>query len=292
MADLSRIAATALLFLLAGCAPAGREASEGVALRIVTLAPHLAELAFAAGAGSRVVGVVEFSDYPAEVAELPRVGDAFRIDFEALAALSPDLVLAWPSGNSSELVSHLRHLGYRVAALEPEGLDSIPAQILRIGELAGTPDSAGASAAAFERRLTALRSRHAGASPVDVFYQVAARPLLTVNGQHIISDALSVCGGRNVFADLPSLTPAVSRESVIARRPQAIVTTWHPAAGQADASVEHTLEDWLRWTVIPAVADRQLFVIDADLLSRPTPRMLDGIDALCAYLERARQSTS
>lgn len=276
--------------LAAGCGgppPPAPQQSPAPA-RIVTLAPHLAELVHAAGAGDRLVGTVEFSDYPEAVLALPRVGDAFRVDLEALAGLRPDLVLYWPSGNARELPGRLAQLGYRAVGLEPDGLDSIAAQIRLIGALAGTEAVAQAAAAALTGELSRLRAAHAQARPVRVFYQVAARPLLTVNGRHIISDAIISCGGVNVFADLPELTPAVSVEAVLAEWPQAIVATWYPVPDEAPPPATVVLADWLRWPSVPAVAEGQLVAINADLLSRPTPRMLEGVAALCSGLERAR----
>jgi len=290
----ARILMVLLASLAAACseqpAPADGSgpATGGQRPRIVTLAPHLTELVFAAGAGGQLVGVVEYSDYPAAALALPRVGDAFRVDFETLATLAPDLVLGWPSGNSSGLLEHLRHLGYRVESLEPGGLDGIAAQIEVIGALAGTPAAAAAAAAAVRTELARLREAQAGASAVRVFYQVASRPLLTVNRRHIISEAMAVCGGTNVFADLPELAPSISAEAVIAARPEAIVATWHGPPGVSPPAAEEVLADWLRWTVLPAVGKGNLFLIDADLLSRATPRMLRGVEELCLALDQAR----
>lgn len=283
-----RLPALLLAVFMAGCGGAPPPPPDGVANRIVTLAPHLAELVHAAGAGDRLVGVAEFSDYPEPVLGVPRVGDAFRVDFESLAALHPDLVLYWPSGNARELGGRLAQLGYRAVGLEPAGLESIAAQIRVIGELAGTAAVAESAAAGFVAELEGLRQAHAGAPPLRVFYQVAARPLLTVNERHIISDAIGICGGVNVFAGLPELTPAVSVEAVLARVPEVIVTTWYPVPGQAAPQAQRVLADWLRWPVLPAVRNGNLVAINADLMSRPTPRMLAGIAALCAGLDRAR----
>jgi len=293
LAGLSLPAVRAALLILpgllaAGCGSTAQPPPAAAPARIVTLAPHLAELVHAAGAGDLLVGTVEFSDYPPAVLALPRVGDAFRVDLEALAALRPDLVLYWPSGNARELPGRLAQLGFSTVGLEPEGLDSIAGQILAIGELAGTTATAREAAAAVTGELAGLRAAHAKADPVRVFYQVAARPLLTVNGRHIISDAITSCGGINVFASLPELTPAVSLEAVLAESPGAIVTTWYPVPGQAPPRAAALLADWLRWPSLPAVGAGNLVAINADLLSRPTPRMLEGVAELCAGLERAR----
>lgn len=258
------------------------EPADGPARRIVTLSPHLAELAYTAGAGDRLAGVVEFSDFPAPVATLPRVGDAFRVDYEAVAAIAPDLVLAWTSGNPPETVERLRGLGYRVVSLEPERLDDIAAHVERIGALAGTSGTADRAAAAFRVRLAALAAGAAGAPPLRVFVQLAAEPWFTVTDRHFLGQGLRLCGGRNVFGELPGLTAIVSLEAIVEAAPQAIVAS-DMGAGRTAA-----LAGWSRWRDVPAVRAGALYAVDADLLSRPSVRILDGIAELCGLLADAR----
>ncbi len=249
-------------------------------LRIITLAPGLAELVYAAGAGEQLVGVVEYSDYPAAVLELPQVGDSFRVDYEVIRRLAPDVILSWESGNPREIVERLRVLGYRVEAFEPRSLDDIAAQVQRIGQLAGTQGVADAEAARFRRELADLRARFAAAAPVTVFYQVAANPYFTVGGSHVITELLQVCGGENVFADLPEVAPAVSLEAVLRRDPDVIVASSGSPGDWRDA--------WRRWPFVTAVARDALFTVDPDLLNRSTMRIVAGGRALCDALEQAR----
>lgn len=249
------------------------------AQRIVTLAPHLAELVYAAGAGERLVGTVEWSDYPPEAGTLPRVGDAFRLDLEALAALEPDLLLGWQGGNPDHLLEQLGQRGYRVVALAPQRLDDIGAQLVEIGRLAGTPGPAEAAAARFRAGLAALRAAQAGKSRVRVFYQVSWRPLYTVGGRQLISEVLALCGGHNIFADLGELAPAVSMEAVIARDPEVILAA---EVQQAE------LTEWRRWPAVTAVARGHLYAVDGDLVVRPSPRILEGTRQVCERLDRAR----
>lgn len=279
--------ALALVVAVGACAPQPppqAPAGDGPpARRIVTLSPHLAELVWAAGAGGQLAGVVAFSDFPAPVADLPHVGDAFRVDYEALAALAPDLVLAWTSGNPPETVARLRELGYRVVTLEPERLDDIAAHIARIGALAGTGAVADAAAAAFRARLAALRAGAAGAAPLRVFVQLSAAPWFTVTDRHVLGQGLALCGGRNVFGELPGLTAIVSLESIVEAAPEAVIAS--DMAGEGG----DPLAPWARWPQLPAVRAQALYLVDADLLSRPGPRILDGVGELCAVLERARR---
>jgi len=266
------------------CAPTPPEASAPAqpARRIVTLAPHLAELVYAAGAGDRLVGVSSYSDYPPAVVGLPVIGDAFRVDYEAIAALSPDLVLSWESGNPAPLVDRLRSLGYRVLSLEAQRLAEVADQIELIGEFAGTAEIAAAAATAYRKRLEALASGYRREQALPVFYQLSVRPLLTVSRQHVIGQVLEICGGVSLFAGLNEAVPAVALESVVEAGPQVIMAS-APLPGRRPE-----LAFWQDWQTIPAVRNEQIFVVDADLLSRPGPRLLEGARQVCEYLAAAR----
>jgi iron complex transport system substrate-binding protein len=292
MADLEPVraiagATTILCLLAASCgSPARAPPPVGPAQRIVTLAPHLAELAYSAGAGDRLIGVAEFTDYPEAARRLPRVGDAFHADFERIAELHPDLVLAWGSGTPPRTLERLRSLGYRVVAFEPVTLEDIASHLRSIGELAGTDTVAESSARAFLARLGELRAAHAGVQRVRVFAQLSARPYVTVTGRNFLGQAIALCGGENVFGALPGDTAVVTTEAVITALPQVIVASdMSSGSGAASAAA---LADWRRWPAVPAVRDGNLILVDADLLSRPGVRILDGIDKLCAAVDRAR----
>lgn len=280
------------IFALAGCdirVPGSPEAAaEGPAMRIITLSPHLSELVFAAGAGRQLVGVVAYSDYPAVARQLPRVGDAFRVDLETIATLRPDLILGWPSGNSQAVLDRLRRLGYRVMDLEPRTLADIGEHIRTIGAAAGTGDVAGPAAEAWSSGLDSLRERYSRLRPVSVYYQIAAQPLVTATGSHFIGEAIRLCGGVNVFEATPGLTPVVSQESVIAAAPEVIIAAdYEPGpASPADAS---PLQIWQSWPDLPANRYGGLFILDPDLLNVPGQRMLRGIGQLCASIDTVRQ---
>ena len=252
------------------------------AKRIVTLAPHLAETLFAAGAGDRLVGAVEFSDYPEAAKKVPRVGGYSRLDLEAIAALRPDLLIAWQSGNSPAHIAKLRALGISIYVSQPNGIDDVASEIERIGVLAGTDKIARAAAAAYRTRYAELRKRYAGRSKVRVFYQVWPQPLRTVGGKQIISSVVRLCGGENIFAAENALAPTVTVESVIAANPEAII-----ASGK-DRGRPEWLDDWKRWGAMTAVMRDNLFFVEPQLIQRHTPRLLDGAEALCQDLETAR----
>jgi iron complex transport system substrate-binding protein len=250
--------------------------------RIVSLAPHLTELLYAAGAGPRVLGAVEFSDFPAAARSLARVGSDARIDLEAVLALRPDLVVAWPNAGSLRTVERLAELGMPVFRSEPRELDDIARTLQRLGRLAGSQPQGDAAAAAFRARAGALQRRYAGARKVRVFYQIWDRPLLTVNGAHLISKVIGVCGGENVFAAAPLLVPEVDREAVLRANPEVIV-----ASGSNDAQPQW-LEAWRRLPGLAAAERGQLYAIPPDLIQRHTPRILDGAERLCTFLDTVR----
>jgi len=252
------------------------------AKRIVTLAPHAAESLYAAGAGDKLVGTVDYSDYPPAAKKVPRVGGYSRVDLEAVAALKPDLVLAWESGNNMTQVEQLKALGLTVYVSQPNTIENVDNQIERLGQLAGTEAVANAVADHFRKQLENLRAANAGKPKVRVFYQIWKTPLMTVGGPQIITDAIRICGGENVFGHLKQMAPNVSVEAVLEADPEAIVAT-----GMGDARPEW-LHDWDPWTRMTAVKRHNLFHINPDIMQRHTPRILDGTEKLCAHLDVAR----
>jgi len=252
------------------------------AKRIITLAPHAAESLYAAGAGDKLVGTVDYSDYPPAAQKVPRVGGYSRIDLEAVAALKPDLVIAWESGNSMIQVDKLKFLGLAVYVFQPNQMEEIAGQLERLGQLAGSEATAHAVAEQFRQRLEKLRAANAGKPKVRVFYQIWKAPLMTVGGPQIISDAIRLCSGENVFGQLKQMAPTVDVEAVLAANPEAIIAT-----GMGDARPEW-LHDWDQWTQITAVKRGNMFHINPDIMQRHTPRILDGAEQLCVHLDVAR----
>lgn len=250
--------------------------------RVITLAPHLAELACAAGACGQIVGIGRHTDFPPELTDRPQVGDAFAVNLEQVLALKPDLLLAWDGGTPVTIIERLRRLGLRVETIRVQTLDDIGLALLRIGALLGTEDSACAAEAAFRARLDGLRTRYRDATPLRVLYQLQADPVFTVNAQSPISEAMALCGGVNIFADLPQLAGVVSREAVLQADPQVIFF------GRQDDTAG-ILRGWKGFDGLSAVRSGNVLPVDSDLLSRATPRMLDGIEALCEALAAARQ---
>ena len=252
------------------------------ARRIVSLAPHLTETLFAAGAGERIVGSVEYSNYPPAAAKIARVGSYSQIDLERVIALRPDLIIAWQSGNAAAHVDRLRALGFPVYVSQPDRIEEVASEIERLGVLAGSAPVAGRAAASFRRRLAALQKRYSRQPPVPTFYQIWKQPLMTVGRRQIISDVIRLCGGENVFGTLETMAPTVTVEAIIAADPEVIV-----ASGMGEQRPDW-LDDWQQWTAITAVARGNLFFVPPDLIQRHTPRLLDGAELLCQHLETAR----
>ena len=251
------------------------------ARRIVSLAPHVTELLFAAGAGERVIGAVEYSDYPPAARKVPRVGDNRQLDLERIAALKPDLIVVWRHGNAGKQLARLQTLNIPLYYSDPQTLAAVPGAVERLGVLAGSGPQARAAAQGYRQRLDALTRRYQGRGKLSVFYQVWDKPLYTLNAHTIASDAIRLCGGVNVFGTLPVTAPVVSEEAVLAARPEAIVSG-------ASRPQDDAFARWRRYPSLPAVRAGNLLAIDADLLSRAGPRAIAGAEQLCAALDAAR----
>jgi iron complex transport system substrate-binding protein len=256
------------------------------AQRIVSLAPHATELLFAAGGGARIVGTVAYSDYPPPARDIPHVGDNRSLDLERIAALKPDLVVVWRHGNAQKQTDRLRALGLPLFYSEPRKLESIPENLEKLGKLMDTGPVATRAAADFRQQVETLRKTYANRPPVTVFYQVWQQPLMTLNGQHMVSDMLALCGGRNLFGSEPPLVPTVSVEAVVAGNPEAMMT-----AGIGATRPDKPLADfsmWEKWKSVTAVARNNLFIIDGDLVNRAGPRVVQGAAEICKDLDIAR----
>ena len=252
--------------------------------RIVSLAPHLTELVYAAGGGDTLVGTVEFSDFPEAARSLPRVGDAWRVDLERLLALHPDIVLTWTSGTPPDIVARLDTLHLRRVDIATFRLADVPVALQTLGELTGTPAIARAAADSFSTQIAALRDRYAHATPVTVFIQLDDQPLFTVNSRHIISEIVELCGGRNIFATLPQLAPSISVEAVVAADPQVILST--------DDTIADPAAQWQSWQRLTSVRFRTIYPIHADTVARSTPRLVQGTRETCENLADARRRLS
>lgn len=251
------------------------------ALRVISMSPHVTETLFAAGGGSRIVGAVNYSDYPEAAKSIPRIGSNREIDLERVISMKPDLIVAWMHNNSERQIEMVRQLGVPVYLSDPQTLESIPENVIRLGQLMGTEAVANAAAADLRRQLASLRTRYAGRPTVRSFYQVWDKPLYTLSGKHIITDALRLCGGENIFDKLTVTAPIVTVESVLQADPEAVFGTAEKNYGGVSL--------WKPYTTLTATRNDNLFTVDGNLLNRAGPRMIAGTAVLCEKLELARQ---
>jgi iron complex transport system substrate-binding protein len=251
--------------------------------RIVSLAPGATEMLFAAGAGKLVIATVEFSDEPPQARKVPRIGDATSVDMERLVALKPDVVIVWEGGGNAAQVEKLEQMRMPLYRQKAETLATMPASLRRLGELTGTRDGAARGAADIEARLAALTRKYGRGERLSVLLQVWNRPVYTVGGTHLMSDALRLCGARNLFDDLRDLGPAVDVEAVIARDPDVIVAIAPPG------SAREWLADWRRFATMRAVRGARLVPFEDARLSRLGPSAVGGTEALCEAIDAARR---
>ena len=255
---------------------------QAPASRIVSLAPHTTEMLYYAGAGDRIVATVRFADYPDAAKKIPRVGDSALLDIERIVRLKPDLIVVWLHGNAERQLDKLRSLGIPIFYSEPHRIADIADELIRLGQLAGTEPAARKAASEFNAHLDQLTKQYSNRPLVSVFYQVWKTPLLTINGRQIISDAISLCGGRNVFVDSSLLVPTVDIEAVANADPEAIVASGTgPEAG-------NDFDIWRRLPSLRATAGNNLILIHSEALSRHSPRILEGAALLCNELDGVR----
>lgn len=259
----------------------GHPAVRGApATRLVTLAPSLTELVFAAGGGDRLVGVSAYSDYPDEARRLPQVADGAGISWESLLALKPDLVLAWKSGTRPADIARLKGLGVNVFVIEIKQLTDVPRALRAIGALVGRVAPAESAAVQFLRQLTALRAANSRKPVVKTFFEISAKPLMTINHDHVISEMIRLCGGANVFDTAPSLVIEPSREELLARAPDAVLF--------GKSSNEMQRGDAPAYAGLTAVREGRIYAVTSDYAFRPGPRMLMAAGEICDALDRSR----
>lgn len=253
------------------------------ALRVIAMAPHVTELLFAAGGGERIVGAVAYSDFPEAAKRIPQIGSNRQIDMERVLALKPDLIVIWMHGSSERQIEQLRVLGIPMFHSEPRKLEDIATSLDKMGKLMGTEAVSTPASAALRKQLATLAAQYANRPTVRMFYQVWDKPLYTLNGTHIVSDAVRLCGGENIFDKMAITAPVVSIESVLQADPEAIFSTGERSLDDGGVNI------WKPYTSMTAVKRGNLFRLDGNLLNRAGPRMIAGTAALCEKLELARQ---
>ena len=255
---------------------------QSPATRIIAMSPDLTEVVFELGAGHRLVGAGEYSNYPPEASGITRVNSSASANFELIFSLEPDLVLVWKTGNGARTISRLRDLGLPVFVVETQRVADIPALYQRLGLLLGQKVLATQLAEKFLHEIDVIRQSIHSQPEITVFYEVWDDPLMTLSGQHMVSDAISICGGKNIFEDMVPIAPVVSLESVVAADPQVIITS-----GSIEG-LQNWRSRWARWGGMTAVENQHLFMVAPDLLLRQTGRLIEGIRSLCQKMLEAR----
>lgn len=249
--------------------------------RIISLAPHATELAFAAGLGDKLIAVSERSDYPAQAKDLEKVSNYQGIKIERIIALHPDLVIAWPAGNPQGELEKLKQFGINIYYSQTTSLQDIANNIEQLSEYAEDPSVGKQAAADFRQNLDRLKSHYNTSKPVRYFYQLSAQPIITLAQDKWPSEVFTFCGGENIFADSAAPYPQVGLEQVIINNPDVIFSS------------EHALADnnmWQQWgNQLDAVKNQYLWSLNSDWLNRPTPRTLKAIEQVCEYFETVRQ---
>lgn len=255
---------------------------NSAANRIISLSPNTTEILFHIGAGDQIVGADEYSNYPLAANKIIRVNNHAAANYELIISLKPDLVIAWQSGNGDKIITRLRELGLPVFVVETQSMQEIPSLYRRLGQLSGQSLKASQQAEAFAKKLQRLNQSFASREKVKTFYQIWNDPLMTLNGDHILTDIIELCGGVNIFSDSAALVPYVNMESVLAKDPQVIIS------GGANQNDLWNLGIWQQWSGVNAVKNRQVYSIPSDLLQRHSDRILQGAELVCQYLEKAR----
>lgn len=250
------------------------------AQRVISLSPHLTELVYSAGAGSQLVGVVSYSDYPTQAKSLPLVGDVNRLNLEAILKLQPDLILGWKTGNSTQDIARLEQLGIPVFVTEIEKLEQIPEMIKRIGILTGRKQESTEQANLFQIQLKNILEKRPKKLPRRVFFEVWHQPLITLNQKHIISQIIQICGGINIFANATMIAPVVSLESVYKRNPEVIFLS-----GTLHQNQQIT-KFWQKNKNIDAGLKNRVYSLHPDTIERPTVRILTGLQEMCTFLNQ------
>jgi ABC-type hemin transport system substrate-binding protein len=273
-----------LLLLTLGLLPVWAWAQASApesAQRIVSLAPHITELVFAAGAGNRLIGTVQSSDFPKDVEALPSVGDGLHIDPETLISLQPDLVLGWQAGATQGVAPILKTLGIPLVHINPKSVQDIPDAIEEIGRLTDNNVSAQAAAESIRERLTHLK-QHAPTQSVSIVLEINPAPLYVVGNDPLLNNALQYCNATNQFADVPQAAPLIGLENLLANQPDFIVIR-----SESNRLMKERT-GFLAAKGVQAARQGKVIGIDPDLLFRPGPRLVDALEQLCTQLQDQR----
>ncbi|CAK4069459.1 vitamin B12 ABC transporter substrate-binding protein BtuF [Vibrio sp. 16] len=249
--------------------------------KVISLAPHATELAYAAGLGDKLIAVSEHSDYPEQALKLEKVANYQGIKIERIIALQPDLIIAWPSGNPQKELEKLKQFGFNIYYSQTHSLSDIADNIERLSQYSASPSDGVKAAADFRQQLSNFKAKYQTTQPIRYFYQLSEQPIISVAQGKWPSEVFSFCGGENIFEHSAAPYPQVGVEQVLVQQPDVIFTS------------EHAIKNgnmWAKWEKeLSAVRNDHVWSLESDWLNRPTPRTLRAIEQVCDYFEAVRQ---
>ena len=259
----------------------GREVSvPAPPKRLISLAPNLTEILYALGLGERVVGVTDHCNYPPEASLKPKVGSYVHLNVEQIISLSPELVIGTVDGNERYILDLLEQAHIRVFFVNPREVRQAIETISTIGLVCGVPEKASQLSAELILRVNRVVEATREEKKPLVFLQIQIQPIMSVNRNTVHHDLIRLAGGDNMTADEPVTYPRISLEEVIRRKPDVILISSMERGGR----FEKARQEWLQWTSIPAVQKKRVHLIDSDLIDRPSPRVVDGLEIMAKLL--------
>lgn len=242
--------------------------------RAVSLAPNLTENIFAVGAGDRLVGVTTFCNYPDEARKIQKIGDTINPSMEAIIALKPNIVFISTASQIESFTQTLDQQNIAVFVTGPKDLEGVYRNLYQIGEIFGTDDEARRKVEEMRRRVADVEARAANAPQVKVFVQISKEPLFTIGKDSFLTEIIRRGGGVSVTADVPTAYPKFSKETALALQPEAIILS----ESEDNPEPNDVFKD------SPAVKNGRVYKINADLLARPSPRIVDALERVAKDL--------
>jgi iron complex transport system substrate-binding protein len=264
----------------------GREVKvDSPPLRIVSLAPSITEVLYFLGLGERVAGVTQYSNYPEDAARKPKVGSYVRLNKEKILELSPDLVIGTVDGNNPLVIRALEEAGLKVFLTNPRTVLEAVETISTVARLCHAERQGASAEEGLRKRLNAVVERVKGLPRQLVFLQINLKPIMSVSRNTFHQDVINLAGGVNMTEDAPVTYPRVAMEEILRRNPDVIVISSMERGGQ----YEEARQEWLKWKSLKAVKDGRVHLIDSDLLDRPSPRLVEGVEQMGMILHPVKR---
>lgn len=252
--------------------------------RIVSLAPNITEILFSLGLDEEVVGISIHCNYPEKAKGRTRVGSYLSIDYERVISLRPDLIIATGAGNPREMVERLEKLGFPAFVIFPKRFDDVLKSIHHLGQVVAREQEALSLVASMNRRREGVVDLTRGHSRPKVFLQIGESPIVTVGRGSFGDDLIHLAGGENVAGKDREMYPRLGMEEILKRSPEVILISSMNPKGD----YERVIREWERWKMIPAVKRGRVHLIDSDLIDRPSPRIIDGLEQMAKFLHPER----